>query len=208
MNTASASANVAVLVFDGVEPLDFCGPFEVFSAVKQPDGSAPFSVFTCAEKAGPVETIGGLSINPRFEISQCPPIDLLVIPGGWGTRDQLENRRLLDWLRATAPQATHVLSVCTGALLLAKAGLLDGLSATTHHEVMDLLHLMAPKTTIRRWERFVDNGQIVVAAGISAGIDAALHLVQKRLGKDIAIATAHYMEYRWEPRLPGPQQTE
>lgn len=191
------TANVAVLVFEEVEPLDFCGPFEVFAAVKAAEGEPPpFRVFTCAESTEPVSTIGGLSLNPRYTLTACPGPDILVVPGGYGTRDQLTNTALLDWIKATSARCDTVLSVCTGALLLAKAGLLEGLTATTHHEVIDLLRVMAPNTQIRRFERFVDNGQFVIAAGISAGIDAALHIVRRRLGPEIAQATAAYME--WE----------
>ena len=194
------TASVAVLVFDGVEPLDFCGPFEVFTSAKAADGGPPpFNVFTCAESTSRITTIGGLSLNPRYALLDCPAPDILVVPGGYGTREQLTNTRLLEWLKSTTPRCDIVLSVCTGALLLAKAGLLKGVSATTHHEAIDLLRVMAPDTEIRRFERFVDNGQLVIAAGMSAGIDAALHVVRRRLAPEIARATAEYMEYDWKP---------
>ena len=121
------------------------------------------------------------------------------MPGGWGTRQQMNNERLIEWLRTTAPRAQIVLSVCTGALLLAKAGLLDGLIATTHHDAINLLRETAPKATVRESERFIDNGQIITAAGISAGIDASLYIVSRLLGPPMAQAAARYMEYRWQP---------
>lgn len=192
--------NAGIFLFDDVEPLDFCGPLEVFASTKLPDQPAPFNVFTCAEKTQAIWAHGRLSINPQYPLHNCPAPDVLVVPGGWGTREQLTNTAVLEWLRKTAPQCKVILSVCTGSLLLAKAGLLDGLSATTHHEAIDLLQLMAPNTTIRRFERFIDNGQIVVAAGISAGIDAALHVVSKLLNPEAARATAEYMEYEWRSK--------
>ena len=187
--------NVAVLLFDDVEPLDFCGPLEVFQAVKVPGQPLPFEVFTCAQETRPILATGGLSINPKYDLDHCPVPEILVVPGGWGTREQLSNASLMAWLRTAAPKCRVVLSVCTGALLLAKARLLDGLSATTHHEAIDLLQLLAPSANIRRFERFVDNGQIVVAAGITAGIDAALHVVERLLGAPVAQATAEYLEW-------------
>jgi transcriptional regulator GlxA family with amidase domain len=197
------TANVAVLLFDDVEVLDFCGPFEVFSVTEVPNRPPPFHVFTCAESTRPVWTSNQLSLNPQFPIHNCPAPDILVVPGGWGTREQMNNPRLIGWIASTAPRARMVLSVCTGALLLAKAGLLDGLSATTHHDSLDLLHETAPTAHLRPGERFVDNGQIVVAAGISAGIDAALHVVTRLLGHAAAERAAQYMEYDWrtEPKV-------
>ena len=187
--------NVAIFLFDEVEALDFCGPLEVFSVAKVPEKPAPFHVFTCAEHTQTLWANGCLSINPQYPLHNCPAPDILVVPGGKGTRDLLENAAVLEWLRKTVPGCEVVLSVCTGALLLAKAGLLEGLSATTHQEAMDLLRFMAPRTTVRQFERFVDNGQIIVAAGISAGIDAALHVVGKLIGTDVALTTAKYLEY-------------
>jgi transcriptional regulator GlxA family with amidase domain len=191
------TANVAVLLFDDVEVLDFCGPLQVFSSTSLPGQDAPFHVFTCAEKTHPIWTSNELSINPQFPIHNCPAPDILVVPGGWGTREQMLNQRLISWLANTAPRCQIVLSVCTGALLLAKAGLLDDLEATTHHDALELLRQAAPKSKVLESERFVDNGRVVVAAGISAGIDASLHVVARLLGRPVAEATAAYMEYPW-----------
>lgn len=191
------TANVAVLLFDDVEVLDFAGPLQVFSATKLPDERAPFHVYTCAEQTAAIWARDLLSLNPQYPLHNCPAPDVLIIPGGWGIREQLANASLLRWLQKTAPRCKIVLSVCTGSLLLAKAGLLAGLSATTHHEAMDLLRELAPSSNVRRLERIVDNGQFVVAAGISAGIDASLHVVARLLGDPVAEATAEYMEYAW-----------
>src|SRR5438552_17799831 len=130
--------NVAILVFDDVEVLDFCGPFEVFSVVNRFTDPVAFSVFTVAEKTGPILTRGGLSINPDYRLAHCPPLDLLLVPGGQGTRREIHNQLLVEWIRQASAKAEFVLSVCTGALLLARAGLLDGLEATTHHGALDL----------------------------------------------------------------------
>ena len=193
--------NVAILLFDEVEVLDFAGPFEVFSVTGRPRDVKPFSVYAVAEHRRPVLARNGLSINPAFGLHDCPRPDLLVIPGGWGTRAAMNNAPLVEWIRRAATGAELVLSVCTGALLLAKAGLLDNLPATTHHGQFDLLAQTAPTATVVRDERFVDTGRVVTSGGISAGIDASLHVVTRLLGNQAARDAAEYMEYRWPP--PG-----
>jgi len=142
-----------------------------------------------------------LSINPAYTITDCPRPDILVVPGGLGTRKEMDNPVLREWIEDHAKEAELTLSICTGALLLAKAGVLEGLSATTHHDGMELLKQVAPNATIEEEKRFVDNDRIVLSAGISAGIDASLHVVAKLLGTEQALKTAQYMEYEWEPAL-------
>lgn len=186
---------LAILIFDEVEVLDFCGPFEVFSVANRFADPPAFRVVTVAEKVGPISTRGGLSVVPHHRLADCPPPDLLLVPGGQGTRTEMHNPALIDWIRQVAPKAELVLSVCTGALLLAKAGLLDGLEATTHHIALDLLGQVAPQTTIHADRRFVDNGRVVCSAGIAAGIDMSLHVVARLLGDDVAAKTARQMEY-------------
>lgn len=186
---------LAILLFDEVEVLDFCGPFEVFSVANRFGDTPAFDVLTVAEKPGPVLTRGGLSVNPRHHLGDCPPPDLLLVPGGQGTREEMHNPMLIDWVKQCSRKAELVLSVCTGALLLAKAGLLDGLEATTHHGAMDLLRQTAPKATVHADRRFVDNGRVICSAGIAAGIDMSLHVVGRLLGEDIAKRTARHMEY-------------
>ena len=193
----TASRNVAILLFDDVEVLDFCGPFEVFSVTGRHNRPVPFNVYTVAEKPGPITARNGLSVNPKYTIDDCPPPDILLIPGGQGTRREMDNRVLTDWIKDSESRVEMLLSVCTGALLLARAGLLEGLAATTHHGSLDLLRETAPNTTIQPDQRFVDNGKIVLSAGISAGIDMSLYVVSRLLGKDAAIETAHHMEYDW-----------
>jgi transcriptional regulator GlxA family with amidase domain len=191
--------NLAILVFEDVEVLDFCGPLEVFSVASRFTEPPAFNVFTVAEKLGPVLTRGGLSVNPHHGLADCPRPDLLLVPGGQGTRKEMHNAVLTDWIKVWSQEAELVLSVCTGALLLAKAGLLDGLEATTHHGAIGLLREVAPKTTLHTDRRFVDNGRVVCSAGIAAGIDMSLHVVARLLGLEVAEKTARQMEYPWQP---------
>jgi transcriptional regulator GlxA family with amidase domain len=189
--------NVAILIFDEVEVLDFCGPFEVFSVTGREKSQTPFNVYTVAENLRAVIARNKLSVNPRYDFTNGPALDLLVVPGGWGTRQQMNNPPIIEWIKQTAANAELVLSVCTGALLLAKAGLLEGLSATTHRGAIEVLRHTAPNTKIVTDRRFVDNGRIILSAGISAGIDMSLHVVARLLGEAEAVAAAKYMEYDW-----------
>lgn len=198
--------NVAILLFEAVEVLDFAGPFEVFSRTRLIPGvesrrseeTAPFRVFTVAKKHEPVATTGDLKVVPTYSFRTAPPIDLLVLPGGYGTRALLSDQTTLDWIRVTAATAKKVTSVCTGALLLAQAGLLDGRRATTHWGALNLLQQISDSReagiSVQHGIRFVDDG-IITSAGVSAGIDMALHVVQQICGASIAAETAHYMEY-------------
>jgi transcriptional regulator GlxA family with amidase domain len=193
---------VGILIFDDVEVLDFAGPFEVFSRTRtvagsdsrRTDDSAPFDVFTVARTRELVRAIGGLHVAPAFAWSDAPPIDILVVPGGFGTRALLADEATLHWVRTAAARATHVTSVCTGALLLAKAGLLTGRRATTHWAGLDLLASIDPTIRVQRDERVVED-VVVTSAGVSAGIDMAFTLVERLCGKDVADETAHYIEY-------------
>jgi transcriptional regulator GlxA family with amidase domain len=194
MNT---TRNLAILLFPEVEVLDFCGPFEVFSVANRFVDPAAFNVFTLAEKPGPVLTRGGMSVNPRHTLADCPRCEILLVPGGQGTRVEMHNRPLIEWIGAKAQEAELLLSVCTGALLLAKAGLLEGLEATTHHGAIDLLRETASNTNVHADRRVVDNGRVVCSAGIAAGIDMSLHVVGRLLGSEVAQKTARQMEYPW-----------
>lgn len=188
--------NVGILIFEDVEVLDFCGPFEVFSVAGRQIAPGAFNVFTIGRSLDPVLARNGLSVNPKTTLAAAPPLQILLIPGGIGTRPLIHDAPLIAWIVERAAQAELVLSVCTGALLLGKAGLLDGLSATTHHGALELLAEVAPQTTVRDDVRFVDNGRTITSAGISAGIDMSLHVVKKLLGDETASATARHME--WE----------
>lgn len=194
--------NVGILIFDKVEVLDFAGPFEVFSRTRTVEGvasrnsndSAPFNVFTVAETAGALKAVGGLTVTPDYSFADCPPIDILLVPGGMGTRPLVDHQPVLDWIRATAASAQHVTSVCTGSLLYAKAGLLDGKRATTHWGALDLLGTLGDNITVDRDSRYVDDG-IVTSAGVSAGIDMSFYMVEKLCGAGVANETAHYIDY-------------
>lgn len=188
--------NVAILIFDDVEVLDFCGPFEVFGVTGPREGDErPFHVYTVAESNKPVLARNGLSINPTWTLETCPAPDLLLIPGGYGTRRLIHNSNVVNWVKAQARRVELLLSVCTGAFILAQAGLLAGLSATTHHGSIDTLQAMTPTTRLYPDARYVDNGKIILSAGISAGIDMSLYVVSRLLGNERASETAHHMQY-------------
>ena len=177
---------VAVLMFDNVEVMDFAGPFEVFGVSGQREGKNLFDVYTVARESKPVMARNNLSVNPDYSFRDCPRPDILVVPGGFGTRREKHNPSVLEFIKQQTEQAERVLSVCTGALLLAKAGLLDGLHATTHRGALAELRGDAPTAIVLDGARVVDNGKIVLSAGISAGIDAALYLVADLHGLDQA----------------------
>lgn len=187
--------NVAILLFDDVEVLDFAGPFEVFAVTSELNDYEPLKVYTVAEDNQPIRARNGLSVNPDYGFEDCPPPDILIVPGGEGTRGVMKNQTALDWVKASSQEAEMTLSVCTGALVLGVAGLLDGLAATTHHENFELLRKIAPKATVREADRFVDNGKVITSGGISAGIDMSLHVIWRLLGEEQARRTAEYMEY-------------
>lgn len=199
--------NAGILIFDGVEVLDFTGPFEVFSRTRLAPGpssrrseeSAPFHVFTVATGLNPVTTTGGLRVLPHYGFANTPRIDLLVVPGGFGTRALLEDRPTIEWIRKASGTARKVTSVCTGSLLLAKAGLLEGRRATTHWAALDLLESVAPRVTVERAERVVDDG-VITSAGVASGIDMAFYVVEMLFGSDVANETAQYIEYRRDKR--------
>lgn len=190
---------VAIFIFNDVEVLDFCGPLEVFGVTEQDSDPKPFEVVTVAATPGVVIARNQLSVNPTYSFADCPPADIVLIPGGVGTRPLIQNSEVLQWIQERAATSEYLLSVCTGALLLAKAGLLDGLAATTHHTTFDLLRQLAPKTEVREGDRIVDNGKIILSAGVAAGIDMSLYVVSQLLGEDAAIATVTEMEYDWRP---------
>jgi len=193
----SQQRNVAILLYDDVEVLDFAGPFEVFNVTAEMVDNTPFAVYTVAVDSMPVMARGKLSVNPTYSIDDCPAPDILIIPGGWGSRAQLKNDMLVEWIQTQAEQVELLLSVCTGSLLLAKAGLLEGLTCTTHGTAFDALRQLAPNATVVEDKRYIDNGKIITSGGISAGIDMSLYVVQKLLGDDAVKITTTEMEYPW-----------
>ena len=189
--------HVAILLFDEVEVLDFAGPFEVFAVTDELSGGKLFNVCTVAESPGAVRARNGLKLLPDFTLESVPAPQVLIIPGGSGTRPLLRKPSVLEWIRQRAARAEHTVSVCTGALVLAKAGLLGGLRVTTHHENFAELAQLVPADLIEKSSRFTDNGRILTSAGIAAGIDLSLHLVAQLHGEAVALQTARYMEYHW-----------
>jgi transcriptional regulator GlxA family with amidase domain len=187
--------NVAILVFHDVEVLDFAGPYEVFAVTDELHDHTLFNVYTVAERKTAVLAKNRLSLNPSYDISDCPKPDILIIPGGSGTRAMVENGTMIEWIRRSEASAEMTLSVCTGALILAKAGILDGLRATTHYTAIDRLSALSPGTEVLDDVRYVDNGAVVTSAGVSSGIDMCLFVVGKLAGQDVAQKTARNMEY-------------
>jgi|RhiMetdeSRZDD1v2_1073273.scaffolds.fasta_scaffold01789_16 putative intracellular protease/amidase len=193
----TGAKNLAIVLFPGVQIIDYTGPYEVFGHARV-DDQRVFRIYTVAPSAGPLRTAMGMTVTPEFTIADAPRPDVLVVPGG-NVRPQLENAELVRWIRDSARTSQVVLSVCNGAFFLAKAGLLDGLEATTFAGLIDQLRVAAPKTRVVTDRRFVDNGKIVTAAGLSSGIDGALHVIEKLYGKGTAQVAAVEMEYDWRP---------
>ena len=194
------SRRVGMLVFPEVEVLDFCGPFEVFSVTRLDEDrrrqvNSPYEVLVIAETPSVVVAAGGLKIVPDHRFEDCPPLDVLVVPGGWGTRREMKNDRLIDWLKERACEVTTLTSVCTGSLLLGKAGLLNGKRATTHWRALDEMRGLFPAINVIDDQHVVEEGKLITSAGISAGIDMSLRVVARHHGDAIARATARYMEY-------------
>ena len=206
--TAGAQAqdtrkNVAILVFDNAQIIDYAGPYEVFGGL--------FNVFTVGPTTDPITSVYGLRLVPDYGYDDdYPTPDILVLPGGGRHNPNLEgawahalptpdDAVLFDWVRRSVDEAEHVLTVCNGAFILARAGLLDGLEATTTAYLLAALEEVAPTTRVVRDRRFTDNGKIVTSAGLSAGMDAALHIVAKAFGTGTAQRKALGLEYDWDP---------
>jgi transcriptional regulator GlxA family with amidase domain len=194
--------NVGIFIYDDIEVLDLGGPFEVFSVASrvkarlEPGSQKPFHVFTIGETTAPVRARGKFTVTPSFSFTDHPPIDLLIIPGGIVSAE-LKKEKVIHWIATTAAKAKLTTSVCTGSSLLAKAGLLDGKHATTHWADIDDMKFMFPNVTVEKDVRWVDQGTIITSAGISAGIDMALHLVSRLESETLALATAKQMDYHW-----------
>jgi transcriptional regulator GlxA family with amidase domain len=190
--------NVAILVFDDIEVLDFAGPFEVFSvagSMMKQIPYQPFFTYTMGISHATVNARGGLRIQPTFSLDDAPTPQILIVPGGYGSRRLLVNDRLLQWLRETAPKCEIVASVCTGALVLAAAGLTKGKRITTHHGAFDRLNELEPTCVVEREKRFVQDGNYWFSGGISAGIDMSLAIVSHLLGDNKAVVDE--MEWMW-----------
>jgi transcriptional regulator GlxA family with amidase domain len=190
---------IGIALFDGAEELDWAGPWEVLAAWSHgwPDDEA--DVFTVARTHELVTCAKGLKVLPDHSWESAPPLDVVVYPGGRGTRRELNDEAVLGWLRNERQRGTLMTSVCTGSLVYAAAGLLRDRPATTYWDQLDLLRDLDPTVDVRRDDRFVDSGEIVTAAGVSAGIDMALHLVARLHSVDRAKEVRRYIQYDPEP---------
>jgi len=194
--------SVGIVLFADVEVLDFTGPYEVFTAARLDEARrreepSPFAVHLAAETREPVTTAAGMRVLPDCILADCPRLDILCVPGGWGTRREIKNAALLAWLRQRAAEAELVTSVCTGSMLLGAAGLLDGRRATTHWRSLDWMRSSFPKVEVVPDRHVVEDGDLLTSAGISAGIDLALRVVGRCCGEAVARATARHMEYAY-----------
>lgn len=195
--------SIAIYLFPEVEVLDFAGPYEVFTTAsrvfrrRNPETEDLFRVFTVAREAGDVRARAGLVVKPDHLLAAHPPLQVLIVPGGVVT-NELARPEVAAWIARLHPANRITASVCTGAFLLAAVGLLDGREVTTHHEDMADLRAMFPSVTVLEQRRWVDEGEIVTSAGISAGIDMSLHLVERLAGRELALATAAQMEVDWQ----------
>jgi YHS domain-containing protein/putative intracellular protease/amidase len=193
---AAGSIPVAFPISDGAVVIDYSGPWEVFQDAYVPsrnDQSPVFSLYTVAESTAPVRVSGGMRVVPNYTFENAPPPRVIVIPAQSG------NPAMVRWIQKSFPKTDVTMSVCTGAFVLASTGLLDGKSATTHHGAYSRFALAyGSKIRLKRGARFVDDGQIATAAGLTSGIDLALHVVERYYGHNVAAHTAEYMEYQGE----------
>ena len=192
--------NVAIVVYDMAEPLDWAGPFEVYNDAASfgaANGQDAFNVYIVSKTKDPVNA-QGMRVVPQYSIADAPKPDIVLFPGGPSAK-VYDDPEFFAWAKKASDEAEIAQSVCTGAFVLGKAGLLDGLEVTTFHGAIDGLQKLYPKAMVKRGRRFVDNGHVVTTAGISAGIDGSLHVVARLLGRKIADDVATYMEYSWVP---------
>jgi transcriptional regulator GlxA family with amidase domain len=200
--SATMSRNIGIYLFPEVEALDFAGPFEVFTTACRvyqrlaPSKAAPFNVFSVAESTSVVQARAGMRITPDYAIDHHPKIDLLLVPGGV-IHAELSKPGVMQWLYQCAQQAELVASVCTGAFMLAKAGVITTGQVTTHWEDQQELAEMFPSLEVMDGPRWVEQNRVFTSAGISAGIDLSLHLVNRLISPELATATARQMDYRW-----------
>lgn len=192
--------SVGILVFHDVELLDFCGPYEVLSIVRINEEMrlreiSPFNQFLITETDKVIKTKGGMKVEADYTFGNHPPIDVLIIPGGFGVRKQIDNQKLTEWITCEAKKVELITSVCTGSILLGKAGVLNGRRATTHWRSIDWMKQLFPDISVKSKTRVVQDGNIITSAGISAGIDMALKVIEYYFGEAIARTTAKHMEY-------------
>lgn len=191
---------IGIIVFPEVEVMDFAGPFEVFSLAETNDRKKLCQVFLVAENLSPIPARNGLIVLPNFDYTNCPIMDILIIPGGYGAEKlEIKNQTTLSWIKAKYLKVKHLASICTGAFLLAEIGLLDGLEVTTHWMDIDTLKKNYPLLNVKTNVRHTDNGKILTSGGISSGIHLSFYLLQKIFGIEVAVRAAKRMEYDWFP---------
>jgi transcriptional regulator GlxA family with amidase domain len=201
VKAAPKPKNVAIVVYERAEILDFAGPAEVLSSAGNFAGQAgqsALNVYLVARTLDPIKAQGFIKITPDYSIENAPTPDIVVIPGG-ASGALSDDPKMLQWLTTVTGKSETTLTVCTGVFPLAKAGLLDGKDITTWYGAIAHLRTEAPRTRVHDGRRFIDNGKFITTAGVSAGIDGALHLVARLYGRRIADQTARYMEYHWTP---------
>jgi len=193
--------SVGIFIFNDVEVLDFTGPFEVFSTTRKQAGGKEkylYSVCLIGPNDGAITTRGGMEVKPHFSISSHPQLDHLIVPGGYGTRPLMHDESVIDWIRSFDPKSTRLASVCTGSLLLASAGHLDGKRATTHWTVLDMMEKSFPEVQVDRDCHVIIDETVFTSAGVSAGIDLALQMVRLDFGEAQADWTARHIEYAFD----------
>jgi transcriptional regulator GlxA family with amidase domain len=201
MAEAQRARTVGIMIFPDVELLDFAGPYEAFTAVNYSDDTKLFDVFTVAERPEPLNTRAGVRIVPDYTFETAPKIDILVVPGGQGTRREIDNPVAIDWIRSVASEAELTTSVCTGSFLIGRAGSLRaGSRATSHWGSIQRMRETFPGVEVLEGVRFVDDGAVISSAGVSAGIDMSLHVIERLCGREAAAGSARLMEYDyWTP---------
>ncbi|NAW58548.1 MULTISPECIES: DJ-1/PfpI family protein [unclassified Vibrio] len=188
--------NIGIYIYDDAEVLDFAGPFEVFSTARRL-AQNDWQIFFIAQVDALVKARGGMMISPHYHFANHPPLDMLLVVGGLH-QAQLDKPAVINWIRQQAQQVSRIASVCTGAFLLAEAGILDGLSVTTHWEDQAALQARYPALSVLTDTRWVEQGDVMTSGGISAGIDMSLSLVALLAERTLAERTAVQMEYRWQ----------
>ena len=182
--------NVAILLFDGVQIIDYTAPFEILAF--------SFNIFTVAQKKDTITTWRGMKVIPTYGFEDCPEADIYIVPGG-NTSVASKNPEILDWIKKSATNATVVMSVCNGTSFLARAGLLENQEATTTSNLIESLQKMVPSVRVKRDKRFVDNGKIITTGGYLSGVDGSLHIISRFFGSTWAAIIARRLEYNWDP---------
>lgn len=198
---APYTKNVAIVLYEGVEILDFAGPAEVFAAASgygSRGREKAFNCYTVSKTKAPLVSQGFIDVTPDYSIADCPKPDIIVLPGG-SSQNVVNDAEWMKWVASAGGEAEQILTVCTGAFIAGKAGFLDGADATTWYNAVPALAEQFPNARVQPGRRYIDNGKLITTAGVSAGIDGSLHLVARLLGRYVADRTAEYMEYKWTP---------